>query len=67
MEDAGCEVRLNVAQWRVSVSRQQQEETGHISQVWQLEHPYLMACGVLELAWGFSGWGVSSVPGAQGT
>ena len=67
MENAGCEVRLNVAQWGVSVSRQHQEETGRTSQVRQLQHPYLMARGVLELAWGFSGWGVSSVPGAQGT
>ena len=64
MDDAGCEVWLNVAQRGVFVTWQNQEQTHCVSQVRQLQHPHLMACSVLELAWGFSGWGIiSSVPG----
>lgn len=69
MKDAGGEVGLDVAQWGVSVMRQHQKQAHRTSQVWQLQHPHLMACRVLELAWGWgvSGQGISSVTGAWGT
>lgn len=52
MKDAGGEVGLDVAQWGVSAMRQHQKQAHRTSQVWQLQHPHLMACRVLELAWG---------------
>lgn len=67
MDDAGCKVWLNVGQWGVFVTGQHQEQTRCASQVRQLQYPHLMARWVPELAWRFSGWGVSFVPGARGT
>lgn len=52
MQDAGCEVGLDVAQRGVLVARPHHKQTRGTSQVGQLQHLHLMARGALELAWG---------------